>query len=102
MFSITRHLPAAEATEELGREIALVARPNALIALAGELGTGKTLLARALIRALAGNQAIDVPSPTFTLVQTYEETRVAVAHADLYRLKGGDDLSELGLDELIE
>jgi tRNA threonylcarbamoyl adenosine modification protein YjeE len=101
MPSITRHLSTAEAMEALGRELALVARPNALIALQGELGTGKTLLARALIRALAGNPAIDVPSPTFTLIQTYDEARIPVAHADLYRLKAGDDLSELGLDELI-
>ena len=99
---MTRHLADAAATEFLGHELALVARPNALIALHGELGAGKTLLARALVRALADGQAIDVPSPTFTLVQTFEETRIPVAHADLYRLASGDDLSELGLDELIE
>jgi N-acetylmuramate 1-kinase len=99
-FSLTRNLSTPEATEELGREIALVARPGAVIALGGELGAGKTLLARALIRALAGNHALEVPSPTFTLIQTYEETRIPVAHADLYRMAAGDDLAELGLDEL--
>ena len=99
-FSLTRDLPTPEATEKLGREIALVARPGAVIALAGELGTGKTLFARALIRALAGNHALEVPSPTFTLIQTYEDTRIPVAHADLYRMRAGDDLAELGLEEL--
>jgi tRNA threonylcarbamoyl adenosine modification protein YjeE len=99
-FSLTRDLPTLEATEELGREIALVARPGAIIALGGELGAGKTFFARALIRALAGNRALDVPSPTFTLIQIYEETRIPVAHADLYRMRAGDDLAELGLEEL--
>jgi N-acetylmuramate 1-kinase len=102
MHSITRNLPTAEATEALGKELALVSRPNSLIALHGELGSGKTLLARAIIRALAGSEAMDVPSPTFTLLQIYEETRIPVAHVDLYRLKSGEELSELGLDELIE
>ena len=99
MTSLTRILDGPEATEALGAELALVARPGTTILLHGDLGAGKTTLARAFIRALA-DAAIEVPSPTFTLVQTYDQTRIPVAHADLYRLAGGQDLQELGLDEL--
>src|SRR6185503_7320888 len=102
MYTVTRHLRTVDETDALGAELALVARPNSLIELSGELGSGKTTLARALIRALSADQALDVPSPTFTLVQTYDEARVPVAHADLYRLKAGGEVAELGLDELIE
>lgn len=102
MYSLTRHLRTVDETEALGAELALVARPNSLIALSGELGSGKTTLARALIRALSSDQALDVPSPTFTLVQTYDEARVPVAHADLFRLKAGAEADELGMDELLQ
>ena len=57
-----------------------------VLLLQGDLGAGKSTFARAFIRALAPDQDFDVPSPTFTLVQTYDETRVPVAHADLYRI----------------
>ena len=57
-----------------------------LIALSGELGAGKTTLARAIIHALAGNKGEEIPSPTFTLVQSYATPRMPVAHFDLYRL----------------
>ncbi len=60
-------------------------RAGDVLALSGDLGAGKTTLARGLIRALAGDPGLDVPSPTFTLVQAYE-TRVPVHHFDLYRL----------------
>lgn len=81
--------------------IAATARPGDLIALHGDLGAGKTTFARALIRSLADNPAEEIPSPTFTLVQSYETTRMSVAHYDLYRLADPDELQELGLDEAL-
>lgn len=89
-------------TEALGGEIALFVRPGDTLALSGDLGAGKTTLARALIRALAPDQgAFDVPSPTFTLVQAYDFTRIPVAHFDLYRIADPDEVLELGLDEAL-
>jgi tRNA threonylcarbamoyladenosine biosynthesis protein TsaE len=68
-----------------------------VIALCGPLGAGKSELARALIRARAG-AAIEVPSPTFTLVQDYPQGDLVLRHIDLYRLAGPDELAELGLE----
>lgn len=99
-MSIIRDLPTAEATERLGHEISLVARPGTAILLEGELGAGKTTLARAIIRSLSGGADIEVPSPTFTLVQTYETERMPVAHADLYRIAEAGEIAELGLADL--
>lgn len=75
-------------------------RRGDLVALEGELGSGKTELARALIRALAG-APIEVPSPTFTLVQRYELPDLTVTHADLYRIHDPAELDELGLEEAL-
>lgn len=87
----------------LGAELALFLAPGDLVALRGDLGTGKTVLARAILHALApGRGDFEVPSPTFTLVQPYDFTRVPVHHVDLYRLERGDDVLELGLDEALE
>lgn len=71
------------------------------IALEGDLGAGKTTFARALIRSLANDQSIEVPSPTFTLVQTYETPRFNVGHFDLYRLADSGELDELGFDAIV-
>ena len=96
-----RDLPDLAATQALAHELSLVARPGMAILLSGEVGAGKSAFARAFIHALApGAGDFDVPSPTFTLVQTYGETRIPVAHADLYRVKGADEIDELGLDDL--
>src|SRR5437868_4419931 len=100
MISLHRSLKDTEATAALGTELALTAKAGSVICLYGELGAGKTTLARSFIQALAGEE-IEVPSPTFTLVQTYDATRVPVAHVDLYRLSAPEELSELGLDELL-
>jgi tRNA threonylcarbamoyl adenosine modification protein YjeE len=69
-----------------------------VVGLSGDLGTGKTELARAVIRTLAG-EAITVPSPSFTLMQVYELPTLRVVHADLYRLGGPEEVAELGLEE---
>lgn len=100
MISFQRLLIDTAATQALGTELALMARAGSVICLHGDLGAGKTTLARSFIQALAGDE-IEVPSPTFTLVQTYEATRIPVAHVDLYRLSSAGELDELGLDELL-
>jgi len=82
----------------LGEDLAFMARRGDLMTLSGELGAGKTTLARAIIRALLNNPGEEIPSPTFTLVQTYETPRMPVAHLDLYRLGAPEELDELGLD----
>lgn len=84
-----------EATRRLGEDIAAILASGDLIALSGDLGMGKTALARAIVRALADDAGLDVPSPTFTLVQTYA-LRLTVHHFDLYRLSSPDELEELG------
>lgn len=88
-------------TEGLASTLALYARPGMVLLLEGDLGAGKSTFARAFIRALAGGgESFDIPSPTFSLVQTYDNTRVPVAHVDLYRLSADAEAEELGLDEL--
>ena len=82
----------------LAEEIAFALTPGDTIALEGDLGAGKTTFARALIRTLSDGAVSEVPSPTFTLVQTYETRRFDVAHFDLYRLTHPNELLELGLD----
>lgn len=91
-----------QATEALMRDIAALIEPGDLIALSGDLGAGKTTFARAFIRHAAGNDAVEVPSPTFTLMQVYELPRFTLLHADLYRVGGAEELTELGFDDLRE
>jgi len=86
------------ATGRLASSVASLARPGDVILLLGDLGTGKTRFARGFIAARAGRD-VDVPSPTFTLVQTYELPGGAVWHFDLYRLQRAQDAAELGIDE---
>ncbi|MEA2930336.1 MAG: N-acetylmuramate 1-kinase [Hyphomicrobiales bacterium] len=88
------------ATRRLAAEIAALLKPGDLVTLSGDLGAGKTTLARALIRHLADDATMDVPSPTFTLVQTYTLARGTVVHADLYRIGDPGELTELGLDDV--
>ena len=86
------------ATARLGADLAAAAKPGDVFALHGDLGAGKTTLARGFIRAMAGDADMEVPSPTFTLVQTYE-ARIPVRHFDLYRLGGAAELEELAFEE---
>ncbi|ESY87486.1 chlorosome protein [Mesorhizobium sp. LNHC220B00] len=87
-------------TARLGEDLALALRAGDVLALKGDLGAGKSTLARALIRALADDAGLEVPSPTFTLVQSYD-TRVPVHHFDLYRLTSAAELDELGFEEAL-
>jgi hypothetical protein len=89
------------ATTALAEDVAAILAAGDSIALWGELGAGKTTFARALIRTLADDPALEVPSPTFTLVQSYAAGRLTVAHFDLYRLAAPEELDELGLDEAL-
>jgi tRNA threonylcarbamoyladenosine biosynthesis protein TsaE len=92
-------LPTLAATEALAATVAALARAGDAILLEGELGAGKTAFARAFLRAATGDPALDVPSPTFTLVQSYETPTAPVHHFDLWRLDGPGGLAELGWDE---
>jgi tRNA threonylcarbamoyl adenosine modification protein YjeE len=85
------------ATTALGATLAAELQPGALVLLSGGLGAGKTALARAIVRTLAGDPAMDVPSPSFALVQPYEAGGVPLLHADLYRLRDAREIDELGL-----
>ncbi len=95
---IERRLGDETETVRLAAAIANRARPGDVIGLAGPLGVGKTRFARAFIERLAG-AAEEVPSPTFTLVQTYETPAGTIWHFDLYRLEKPSDAWELGIEE---
>ncbi len=93
-------LSSPDATAQLARRFASVLAPGDVILLDGPIGSGKTHFARALIQARLiadGAPMEDVPSPTFTLVQSYETPRCEIWHADLYRLTHPDEVEELGL-----
>jgi len=99
---MTRDLPDEAATGALAARAARVARAGDAILLSGPLGAGKSAFARAFLRAAAGDPDLDVPSPTFTLVQGYDLPRFAAHHFDLWRLTGPADLAELGWDDARE
>ncbi|MGB2730982.1 MAG: tRNA (adenosine(37)-N6)-threonylcarbamoyltransferase complex ATPase subunit type 1 TsaE [Methylovirgula sp.] len=92
-------LPDEAATDSLALDLGQWLRRGDLLTLSGELGTGKTTFARALIRGLALEQDLEVPSPTFTLMQVYESGAFPILHADFYRIQHADELIELGFDE---
>jgi N-acetylmuramate 1-kinase len=98
--SFTISLPSEEATARFAADVAVALEPGDLVTLSGDLGAGKTTFARALIRYLASDEAVEVPSPTFTLLQSYELPRFPLVHADFYRLSGAAELAELGFDDL--
>jgi tRNA threonylcarbamoyladenosine biosynthesis protein TsaE len=95
-------LPDLAATEALAERLASVARPGDCILLEGPLGAGKTALARAFLRAAADDPGMEVPSPSFTLVQIYETRIGPVFHYDLWRLDGSDSLTELDWEAALD
>jgi len=90
------------ATARLMADLALLIGPGDVITLSGDLGAGKTAAARAMIRYLADDQGLEVPSPTFTLAQSYDLPSFALLHADLYRVNDASELDEIGLSPLPE
>lgn len=85
-----------EATRRFAARMAGCLAPGDTLLLEGDIGAGKTHFARSLIQSIQPEPE-DVPSPTFTLIQTYDTTRGEVMHADLHRLSGADEIGELGL-----
>lgn len=99
--SLTIALPDEAATAALGAQLGAVARAGDVIALHGDLGAGKSTLARGLIRSHLGPET-EAPSPTFTLVQTYPGPDFPIWHFDLYRLEDPGEARELGLEEAVD
>ena len=90
------------ATAHLMADLALLIGPGDVITLSGDLGAGKTAAARAMIRYLADDATLEVPSPTFTLAQSYDLPALTLIHADLYRVSDERELEEIGLSPLPE
>lgn len=101
-MTLTLSLADEDATRALAAQLAPHLRAGDVVTLRGDLGAGKTALARFLIRHLAGDEAEEVPSPTFTLVQTYEHLTPPIWHFDLYRLTDPGEVVELGWEEARE
>jgi tRNA threonylcarbamoyladenosine biosynthesis protein TsaE len=99
---VTLDLKDLPATHALAARLAALLRPGDAVLLDGPLGAGKSEFARAVLRAAAGDPALEVPSPTFTLVQSYDLPAGTAHHFDLYRLDGPAGLDELGWDEALE
>ncbi len=99
--TFTIDLENERATQRFAQDLALAVSPGDCITLSGDLGAGKTTLARAIIRSVAHDPDLEVPSPTFTLLQIYE-LRFTIGHFDLYRIGDPDEVHELGLDDVLE
>ncbi|NNU16092.1 tRNA (adenosine(37)-N6)-threonylcarbamoyltransferase complex ATPase subunit type 1 TsaE [Parvularcula sp. ZS-1/3] len=93
-------VPNEEAMKALGRDLAPILREGDCVKLVGDLGAGKTTLARAIIRARAGAE-IDVPSPSFSIVETYQFD-TPVHHVDFYRLEDASEVRELGIEDMAD
>ena len=89
-------------TINAARELSAQLRPGDVVFLRGNLGAGKSVFARALIRFMTRNDTLEVPSPTFTLVQTYDTPVSSLWHFDLYRLKNAEEIYELGWEEALQ
>ena len=93
--------PDLTATEACARDLAASAQPGDVYLLEGDLGAGKTAFSRAFIRALSADPELNVPSPTFTLVQVYETPKAPIHHFDLYRLKDAEEIFEIGWEDAL-
>ena len=102
LSTFTLALANETATANLMADLALLIAPGDVITLSGDLGAGKTAAARAFIRYLADDPETEVPSPTFTLAQSYELPSWPLVHADLYRINDATELEEIGLSPLPE
>ncbi|HUU89688.1 MAG TPA: tRNA (adenosine(37)-N6)-threonylcarbamoyltransferase complex ATPase subunit type 1 TsaE [Phycisphaerae bacterium] len=92
---------SARETVALGRRIGLAARPGDVVALVGDLGSGKTRLAKGMAEGLGAASAREVTSPTFVICREYLGGRIPFYHLDAYRLKGAADLEAVGSDEIL-
>jgi tRNA threonylcarbamoyladenosine biosynthesis protein TsaE len=101
MPAFSMSLANETATEQLGATLAARLHAGDVVGLQGELGSGKTTLARAILRTAAGDPDLIVPSPTFTLVEIYETPRGTFWHFDLYRLEAPEQVFELGWEEAL-
>jgi tRNA threonylcarbamoyladenosine biosynthesis protein TsaE len=104
VFELELPLHGPDATVALAESVAPLCRAGDVIALWGGIGAGKSHFARALIsaRLAAVGRAEDIPSPTFTLVQSYDADGLEIWHSDLYRLTHADEVLELGLEEAFD
>lgn len=103
MQNVTRSIQVSSETQtrQLATKLARLARHGDVILLNGDLGAGKTVFARAFIQALSTDKNIDVPSPTFTLLQNYDVNGTVVWHFDLYRLSDPDEIYEIGWEDAL-
>ena len=104
MSEIILNLPTQNATHEFGKSVSRFIEAGDIIYLSGDMGSGKTALARSIIRKLLPDELkkIEIPSPTFTLVQEYHCKEFNLAHIDLYRIKHSSELEALGIEDILE
>jgi len=104
MHEIIINSPNVQKTEKLGKILSKILKKNDLIALQGELGSGKTTLARSIIRSSMDTKKgnMPIPSPTFNLVQLYNCKKIIIGHADLYRINNSEEIEALNLEEIID
>lgn len=88
-------------TIQVAHDFALTLNPHDIVLIYGDLGLGKSVFSRGIIRTLTGNENMDVPSPTFTLVQTYDTPKTVIYHFDLYRLKSPEECYEIGWEDAL-
>ncbi|AGA65354.1 ATPase YjeE [Liberibacter crescens BT-1] len=100
IFSLSIFLPNEYETIRFGKYLAHRLNPRDCLTLSGDIGAGKSVLARAIIRILSENDILEVLSPTFTLIQIYD-AKIPIAHCDFYRLSTQQEYIELGLDEIL-